>query len=117
MTEAVEASKSIEIELELQIEGQLANETGLEIYRVIQELVNNTLKHASCSKIRLDISHINNEMNIIFHDNGIGFLPTKVERGMGLNNIAKRVSKLGGGLSIESEPGKGSTFIIELPHI
>jgi len=117
LMEAVETSKSILIELELQIEDQLANETGLEIYRVIQELVNNTLKHASCTKIRLDISHIENEMSIIFQDNGVGFAPSTVERGMGLNNIGKRISKLGGGLSIESEPGKGSTFIIELPHI
>jgi len=117
LMEAVEASKNIKVELELQIEDHLANETGLEIYRMIQELVNNTLKHASCSMIRLDISHINHEMSIIYHDNGVGFIPSNVKRGMGLNNIGKRITRLGGGLSIESEPEKGSTFIIELPQI
>ena len=117
LMEAVEASKDIEIELEVQIEDHLANETGLEIYRIIQELVNNTLKHSSCSKIRLDISHISHEMSIIFHDDGVGFVPAKVERGMGLNNIDNRVNRLGGGLSIESAPGKGSVFIIELPNV
>ncbi|MEM7297858.1 MAG: sensor histidine kinase, partial [Bacteroidota bacterium] len=117
LMEAIASSKKIKIELELQIEDQLDNEVGLEIYRIIQELVNNTLKHSECSKIRIDISHVEKEMSIIFYDNGIGFDPIKVQRGMGLNNIGKRVSKLNGGLSIESKPGKGSTFIIELPGI
>ena len=117
LMEAIESSKDIEIELELQIEDQLDNDVGLEIYRMIQEMSNNALKHANCTRIRLDISHINQEMNIIFHDNGIGFDTSKVERGMGLNNIGKRVSKLKGGLSIESSPEKGSTFIIELPEV
>ncbi|WPO37151.1 sensor histidine kinase [Flammeovirgaceae bacterium SG7u.111] len=117
LMEAIQASKSIAIELELQIESLLENETALEVYRIIQELVNNTLKHANCSKIRVDISHVEKEMSIIFYDNGVGFDLSKVERGMGLSNIENRVLKLGGELSIESEVGKGSTFIIELPNI
>ena len=117
LMEAIESSKKIRVELELQIEEHIDNDTSLEIYRMIQEMANNTLKHANCTKIRLDISHISNEMNIIFHDNGAGFDTAQVNHGMGLTNIGKRVSKLNGGLSIESSPGKGSTFIIELPKV
>ena len=117
LMEAIESSKKIDVELELQIEDQLDNEVGLEIYRMIQELVNNTLKHSECNRIRLDISHIENEMSIIYHDDGIGFDLNKIEQGMGLTNIGKRASKLNGGLSIESSPGKGSTFIIEIRNV
>ena len=117
LTEAITASKAIQIETELQIENSMNNETGLEIYRIIQELVNNALKHSKCTKLRLDISHVGKDMSIIFHDNGIGFNPSKVEKGLGLKNIEKRVSKLKGELSIESAPEQGSTFIIELIEI
>lgn len=117
LMEAVEASKKIEVVLEIQVEDKLDNEKGLEIYRIIQELVNNALKHSDCSKLRIDISSIDNEMSIIFQDNGTGFEQDKIIRGMGLNNIEKRVEKLNGDFTIESSIEKGSTFIIELPNI
>lgn len=114
LMEAIEISKDIQIELELQIIAELDNAYGLEIYRIIQELVNNTLKHADCSKIRLDISHINHEMSIIFNDNGKGFNPVNISKGMGLGNIRRRIEKLEGDFKIDSTIGKGTTFIIEL---
>lgn len=117
LMEAIEASKKIEVTSEIQVEDKLDNEKGLEIYRIIQELVNNALKHSECSKLRIDISSIDDEMSIIFHDNGIGFDADKVNRGMGLNSIEKRVEKLQGDFTIESVVGKGSNFIIELPNI
>jgi len=115
LMEAVGSSKEITIETELQIEEDLKNETSLEIYRIVQELVNNTLKHAKCTKVRLDISHVDQEITLIFQDNGVGFDLEKVEKGLGLKNLDKRTKKLDGELSIESQLEKGSTFIIEIP--
>lgn len=117
LMEAVEASKKIEVVSEIHVEDKLDNEKGLEIYRTIQELVNNALKHSDCTKLRIDISSIDDDMSIIFHDNGVGFDLEKVSRGMGLSNIEKRVEKLNGELTIESAVGKGSTFIVELSNI
>lgn len=117
LTEAVESAKKIKFDLELQINDDISNEKGLEVYRIIQELVNNAMKHAQCSKIHLEVNQIDNHLSIIFEDNGVGFDTNRVGRGMGLNNIYKRTQKLDGEFTIESEPDKGSTFIIELPNI
>lgn len=114
LLEAIESSTKIEVQYEIDFNQELENNVSIEIYRIIQELLNNALKHSSCSKIRLDISAINGEMNLIFNDNGIGFIPDKIKRGMGLSNIEKRLEKIGGHLSIESSPNTGSTFIIEM---
>lgn len=117
LTEAVGSAKAITFDLDIQVSQDISNENGLEIYRIMQELVNNALKHSQCSKIRLEVNQIDQQMSIIFEDNGVGFEPTKVGAGMGLTNIYKRTDKLNGEFTIESAIGKGSTFIIELPHI
>ncbi|MEP5611111.1 MAG: sensor histidine kinase [Cyclobacteriaceae bacterium] len=114
LMEAIELSKKIKIQFNIELEKDLSNELGLQVYRMIQELVNNSLKHSHCSKINLDIQ-INGEITIIYEDDGIGFDLKKVERGMGLNNIQQRVEKLSGELKIDSTPERGSTFIIEFP--
>jgi len=116
LMEAVEMSKKIKIELDVHLENHIANELGLQIYRIIQELVNNTLKHANCSKIRLELNQIDNGWSIIYHDNGKGFNLTEVKRGMGLSNIERRTDKLGGELKMESSSRRGSTFILDLPR-
>ena len=115
LMEAIESAKKIRIELDLQLEEQLTNEKGLQVYRMIQELVNNTLKHAQCSSIHLHVAQINGDMSIIYEDNGIGFNLDEIERGMGLTNIEQRVAKLDGEFKIDTLPEKGSTFIIDIP--
>lgn len=115
LMEAIELSKKIKIELELQLEERFSNETGLEIYRIIQELVNNSLKHSNCTKIRLELNQIDKDVSLIYEDNGKGFDLNSVKKGMGLNNMEKRTEKLGGDFKVDSRPGHGSTFIIEIP--
>jgi len=117
LMEAVEMSKRIKIELDFHLENHIANELGLQIYRIIQELVNNTLKHANCSKIHLELNQIDNGWSIIYHDNGKGFNLMEVKRGMGLSNIERRTDKLGGELKIESSERRGSTFILDVPSL
>ena len=114
LMEAVETSKNISIEVELDLSEAPNNEISLEIYRIIQELLNNTLKHAKATKIRLELSEIKEDLTLIYEDNGIGFDLATIERGMGLNNIRKRVERLHGDLKIDAAIGRGSTFIIEL---
>jgi hypothetical protein len=114
LMEAIEVSKKIQISTAIDVEDQFSNEVGLEAYRIIQELVNNSLKHSGCTSINLDISQIENDLSIIYEDNGKGFDMEQVKRGMGLNNIEKRVEKLNGELK-KDRGTRGSTFIIELP--
>ncbi len=87
------------------------------LYRVIQECVNNTLKHARATK--LDISMLKEEGNlsISFEDNGAGFniSESQKENGMGLKNIYNRIRFLKGDVDIDSAPGKGTSIVIHVP--
>jgi len=81
----------------------------------VQELFTNTLKHAQATQIRFEITQLNDEITIIFEDNGVGFdVEAAAHKSMGLQNIRSRVSRLQGDLKIQSSPN-GSTFIIEIP--
>ena len=117
LSEAVSAARKIKFEVNIQLHDALSTETSLEIYRIIQELVNNTLKHARCSTIRLDLTHIKGSLNLIYEDNGVGFKKEDIQSGIGLKNIENRVSKLDGELTIDSSPEKGSTFIAEISAV
>lgn len=116
LMEAVEMSKKIKIKLELQLEDHFTNETGLQVYRIIQELVNNSLKHSKCTTIRIEANHIKNHLSIIYEDNGKGFDTSEVKRGMGLSNVEQRIEKLEGTLEVDSTSGRGSTFIFDIPQ-
>lgn len=85
----------------------------LSVYRIIQELLTNAVKHAQASEIQLQVTFKNNLLLIEVEDNGKGFDPKSVSRNMGLNNIETRVSYLGGKMEIFSEEGAGTTINIE----
>lgn len=90
------------------------------LYRVICELINNSLKHAACTEISLSLNRDANRLRIEYADNGKGFNPRSImDCGMGLSNIHSRIHSLGGDLTIDSAPGKGmrASVAIELnPH-
>ena len=117
LLEAVKLSKNIDIHQEIQLKDHFTNETGLNVYRMVQELVTNSLKHSECSEIRLEINQLNGDINLIFEDNGKGFEVDMARKGMGLSNIEKRVEKLNGQLTIDSKVGRGVTFIIDVPAV
>src|SRR5437879_2775916 len=76
-------------------------ESSLNIYRIVQELFTNTLKHAQATKIRFEITQLNDEITIIYEDNGIGFdVEAASHKSMGLQNIRSRVNRLNGELKI-----------------
>ncbi len=78
------------------------------LYRVICELINNSLKHSVCSRIEISLEQTRDELELEYNDNGCGFDPdTMVDCGMGLSNISSRINSLNGTLSISSEVGKG----------
>ena len=78
------------------------------IYRVICELINNSLKHAQCSEIDISLREASGLLLLDYRDNGKGLVLRDVEsRGMGLSNIRSRVSSLKGKFTITSRPGEG----------
>lgn len=85
------------------------------IYRTIQEILSNCLKYAEAENIYVDCT-FDEIYRIMVEDDGKGFDVTSVKKGMGINNLYKRVESLGGRLHIDSVIGRGSTFIIEIPE-
>lgn len=80
------------------------------IYRVICELINNSLKHSGCNTIEVDLQHINHTLHLRYSDNGCGFDPKAMAYyGMGLSNIASRINSLSGEFEIKSHRGEGMT--------
>jgi signal transduction histidine kinase len=87
----------------------------LGIYRICQEMINNTLKHANANKSDLQLINSNHMLRIIYEDDGSGFSLSDIKKGLGLTNIENRVKALGGEWIIDSTPGKGMTATIEIP--
>lgn len=90
------------------------------IYRIVQELVSNTLKHAQASKLSISLICFEEEnlINIIVHDNGRGFdasLEGSESSGMGINALKKMIENSHGEMIVDSSPKKGTTVNIDLP--
>jgi signal transduction histidine kinase len=99
------------------LENRLENSLEIRIFRIIQELITNIIKHAQASKASIALTNHNTTLNIIVEDNGKGFSVNKTAkvRGMGLSTVEKRIENLGGTLEIDSYPNKGTSIIINLP--
>jgi two-component system, NarL family, sensor kinase len=89
---------------------------AITIYRVVQELLNNTMKHASASSAIVQVSKTDQRINITVEDDGKGFNTAILEepKGIGWTNIRSRIGYLKGSLDVQSEPGKGTSVHIEL---
>ena len=87
----------------------------MEIYKIIQELVTNTLKHAKATTIDLQLNYIENNLNILFEDNGIGFDSHKKESGIGFKNINSRLQAISGSMEIDSILKRGTIVNIDIP--
>jgi signal transduction histidine kinase len=86
------------------------------VYRIVQELLNNAVKHSKATQIIVQCSESNNHLFLAVEDDGCGFDVTKVVvKGLGLKNIANRVALLHGKLETVSSPGQGTTVNIEIP--
>ena len=92
----------------------LGQAASLELYRIVQELVANTIKHAEASEVSLQTNFEGSTFNLIYEDNGKGFDLKQVKQGIGLENIKARVKKLRGQLHIDTEKERGTIVIVEL---
>ncbi|RUT78333.1 sensor histidine kinase [Ancylomarina longa] len=98
------------------LEGRLNQQVEVVIYRVVSELINNTIKHAGAKNIQITISLENHSLNLVYIDDGIGFDPdqisSKKEKGMGLHNILSRIKSLNGTHKIQSNPEVGGMMTV-----
>ncbi len=107
------------LKIELEIHGlneRLESTTETILFRVLQELVNNIIKHAQANNVHIQIIRHDNELTIMIEDNGVGFDSAKIKSdGIGLKNIQSRIEYLHGSVNFDSQIGKGTTVTIEVP--
>ncbi len=119
LAKTISASENLKISVyENGLDQRLENSLELTLFRIIQELVTNVLKHAKATEVDIHINQHKNKLNIMIEDNGKGFNPdqiTKTNPGMGLSSIDKRIEHLEGNMVIESKPNNGTSVIIDLP--
>lgn len=99
------------------LEQRLDNHIEITIFRIIQELITNIIKHANATEIQISLTNHDAMLNIIVEDNGKGFDPRQLpqKEGMGLSTIEKRIEHLEGTFEIDSTAGKGTNIIINIP--
>lgn len=94
-------------------------EAERQLLRVIQEALNNVVRHAAASRARVTISVGDNRVTVVVADDGIGFEPTAraiPSRRLGLTSMRERVEALGGSITVRSAPGAGTTVRAEVPR-
>jgi len=87
------------------------------IYRIIQETLQNTIKHANAKNVTLDFSTNESQLWVQIKDDGVGFNLRKSRKGIGLKNMKSRVEKLNGSLEIQSAMNKGTQIHIKIPLV
>ncbi len=89
-------------------------ETELSIYRIVNELINNVVKHSCATQATVQLLETVDELIITIEDNGIGFDGHDTSEGIGLNNVYSRIQYLGGHCAIDSNKN-GTTITLEIP--
>jgi PAS domain S-box-containing protein len=114
---AVQARHELRVDLDLGEEPELPLYTKQELYRIAQEALHNTVKHARASQVEILLSQTADSVRLEIRDNGVGFDPGEEFPGhLGLHSMRERVSGLGGTLRVESTPGQGTALSALVPN-
>ncbi len=117
LLESIRIASSLEIELITDNYEEHAMDADLKLmlYRILQEQMNNILKHSKASKVVVKIGIRNKQVRLLIKDDGVGFDTSKTSSGIGLRNMINRASYYDGITRILSSPGKGCTLEVNVP--
>ncbi|MEO5888629.1 MAG: ATP-binding protein [Ferruginibacter sp.] len=113
----LEVLHALQIEFTSQ-EFTLTPEREVNLYRVLQEIIQNTVKHSRATVLNITIQKKDKTILLKTKDNGIGFNyteKTQISNGLGLFSLQSRAELLGGQLMVNTQPGNGTAFEIEIP--
>jgi len=105
---------SFDVDASVNQQKTLSSIEGMNIHRIIQEAIHNSLKHASATEIKVSVEQLKEQLKITISDNGKGFHIQSVEKGSGLTNMIKRAKLIGGELAIVSESNEGTQVIFKV---
>jgi signal transduction histidine kinase len=119
LVENINAARQMKIEFHYQgdIDATLDEKKKLMLFRIIQEQVNNVIKHAGAANAYIGLTVNPMSVDLTIKDSGRGFELEKIttKKGVGLSNIASRVQLFNGTINIITAPGKGCTLNINVP--
>jgi two-component system NarL family sensor kinase len=118
MKDTIENTGKIKMNvLSFGMEARLDTSVEISVYRIVQELMTNVLKHARATEVTIQLNKAGNNLNIVVEDNGVGFdvEAAMKKEGMGLKNLEVRVKKMNGAITFDSGKGRGTTTIIDIP--
>jgi PAS domain S-box-containing protein len=117
LVESINLTKRLHVKLEADrmLESVLGKNQQLTIFRILQEALNNAIRHAKATTVIIYLKLRGDKAELCIEDNGIGFDPSAVKMGAGLKNIQNRVYLVNGTHRIISEPKQGSKMIINFP--
>ena len=96
-------------------EDKIPDSMKLTLFRIIQEQINNIIRHANANTITISIRSHDDELNLSIDDDGRGYDPQKIKKGLGLINIINRVELFDGNAEIVTSPGKGCFLRVRIP--
>lgn len=112
-------SKSSNLKINFQFADiQLTQPQAINLYRIVQEIIHNTIKHAEASELQIEFRQEKDKIILATRDNGKGFSyeeKSNEAKGLGLQNLSRRAEIISGKMFFESKKGKGTTYIFEIP--
>jgi PAS domain S-box-containing protein len=118
LIESIRMVQNLEVEFQHYefSEEQIPENGKLMLYRIIQEALNNIIKHAAATSVHIHLVRTDRMILLEVCDNGKGFLPEKVRKGLGLTNIRNRAELFNGSVKIKTRPGAGCTVKVAIPY-
>lgn len=118
LVQHVNLTEELSVKTQFYLSGLILPEkTEVMTYRIIQEILANSVKHAQASEIMIQLTASESRFHLTVEDNGIGFdqAEEKITKSMGIQNIKSRIKYLNGELNLNSAPGKGTSYDIVFP--
>ncbi len=115
LAEECAARGSVEVDAEIDLDGELSAEEERVVYRLAQEALNNVVKHSAAQHATLSASLANGTVRMVVGDDGAGFDAGATDEGRGLTGMRERVALLGGAIDVRSAPGAGTEVLATLP--
>lgn len=116
-TKRIQNINGIQIQVQQNGDSELQEDTKHNIHRIIQEFLQNSVKHAKCTNINIELNYTDHQLTVNCKDDGVGFdMGKNGGPGVGLMNIKKRVSEMMGQVEWKSQKGNGTQLTFYVPY-